>query len=129
MRYEDFIGRVQEYAELDTPEQALQLTQAVLGTLGERMYRTEREDLAAQLPKELKDFLFVVRPPEPTRRDVQRFSLEELHNRVIARAEVNRSTADQQARAVVRVLQQAVSPGEIEDVRAVLPVEFDDLFQ
>jgi uncharacterized protein (DUF2267 family) len=37
--------------------------------------------------------------------------------------------AVQHARAVIAVLQEAVSPGEIEDVRSQLPRDFDRLFE
>jgi hypothetical protein len=37
--------------------------------------------------------------------------------------------AVQHARAVIAVLQEAVSPGEIEDVRSQLPRDFDRLFK
>jgi uncharacterized protein (DUF2267 family) len=47
MQYEEFIQRVQERADLGSREEAVRATEAVLGTLGERLYRTERDDVAA----------------------------------------------------------------------------------
>ncbi len=129
MRYHEFIHRVQEHTDLETPEEAVQLTKAVLATLGERLYRTERDDLAAQLPDRLKEFLFAEQDPENTRRDVQRFPLAEFYNRVSARAEIGRPDAIEQTKAVVAVLQEAVSAGELKDVMAELPDEYSELFQ
>jgi uncharacterized protein (DUF2267 family) len=129
MQYDEFIHRVQEYADLATQEEAVQLTKAVLATLGERLYRTERDDLAAQLPKGLKEFLFVEQDPEHFRQEVRRFSLEEFYNRVSARTEVGRPDAINQTKAVMAVLQEAVSAGELADIMAELPNEFDALFQ
>ena len=39
MQFDDFITRVQEQAKLDTREESIQLTRAVLETLGERLHR------------------------------------------------------------------------------------------
>ncbi len=129
MQYDEFIHRVQENAGLATQAEAVQLTKAVLGTLGERLYRTERDDLAAQLPKGLKEFLFAEQDPENIRQEVRRFSLEEFYNRVSARAEIGRPDAVKQAQAVMAVLQEAVSAGEVADVMAELPDEFGELFR
>ncbi len=129
MQYDEFIQRVQEYAELETQAEAVELTKAVLGTLGERLYRTEADDLAAQLPNGVKEFLFAEQDRENTRQEVQRFSLQEFYNRVSARAEIGRPDAIIQTKAVMAVLQEAVSTGEVEDVMDALPGEFRDLFQ
>jgi uncharacterized protein (DUF2267 family) len=127
MRYDEFITRVRERAGLGRDE-AVRSTEATLATLGERLYRTERENLAAQLPNELKEDLFKQVDSEVTWRDVDRFSLEEFYIRVSARAEVGYPDAVKQAQAVVAVLREAVSAGEIEDVLAELPEEYGELF-
>ena len=57
MQFDDFIARVQEQARLDTREESISITRAVLETLGERLDRKVRNGLEAQLPNELKDFL------------------------------------------------------------------------
>lgn len=129
MQYDAFIQRIQEYADLETQAEAVALTKAVLATLGERLYRTERDELAAQLPNGVKEFLFAERDRGNTRQVVQRFSLEEFYNRVSARAEIGRPDAIRQAKAVMAVLQEAVSAGEVQDVMAELPDEFTELFQ
>jgi uncharacterized protein (DUF2267 family) len=127
MRYDEFISRVQERAGLARDE-AVRSTEATLATLGERLYRTERENLAAQLPDELKEDLFKEVDSEVTRRDVDRFSLEEFYIRVSARAEIGYPDAVKRAQAVIAVLREAVSAGEIEDVLSKLPDEYGELF-
>jgi uncharacterized protein (DUF2267 family) len=129
MEYNEFISRVQKYAGLKSLDEAVQLTEAVLETLGERLYRTESTDLAAQLPKALKKFIFEKQPPEQNRNEVKRFSLEEFYNRVRARARIGYPDAIKQSKAVMSVLQEAVSAGELEDIKKELPREFHKLLQ
>lgn len=129
MQAEEFFQRVQDYAGLDTSEEAQQVTEAVLSTLGERIYRTEQADLAAQLPRGIKEFLVTKQPPENTPGDVQRFTLEEFYSRVGARSGVRYGQAIDRTHAVMAVLQEAVSPGQIADIQQELPDEFRKLFQ
>lgn len=129
MEYVEFISRVQKYGGLKNLDEAVRLTEAVLETLGERLYRTESLDLGAQLPKELKKFIFEKQPPEQNRDEVKRFSLEEFFNRVRARAKIGYPDAIKQSKVVIAVLQEAVSAGELEDAIEELPEEFNKLFQ
>ncbi len=122
MDYQTFLKRVQENAGLDTLAEAIQVTQAVLETLGERLPRTEREQLAAQLPGELKVILLHRHPDYP-------FPLEEFYVRVGGRARTTRVHAAEWSRAVMRALNEAVSQGEMEDVKAVLPKEYEALIE
>lgn len=126
MHYQEIIDRVQQRAELDAAPDAEHVTRAVLATLGECLYRTEKHDVAAQLPKELKTALYAVRPPQNTRR--ARITLDEFYNRVAARADIGYPAAVAQTNAVMAVLQEAVSAGEWADVRDELPSEFDVLW-
>lgn len=128
MKYDEFIQRVQEKAGLESSEEAVRVTKAVFETLGERLYRTEQSQLAAQLPKGIKEFFVARQPPENTRRDVQGFSLEEFYNRVSARAKIGHPHAVRQTKAVMAVLQEAASSGQIEDVKRELPAEYAALF-
>lgn len=129
MQYDEFIQRIKEYVELDNDEEALQITKAVLGTLGERIYRTEQTQLAAQLPRGISELLTAQKPLENTKGDVEQFDLEEFYNRVSARADIGYRHAVRQARGVMDVLQEAVSAGEIADIKNELPNDFEELFQ
>ncbi|MEW5804308.1 MAG: DUF2267 domain-containing protein [bacterium] len=121
MQYHEFIDRVQKLAGLESADKAVKATEATLETLGERLYRTERDELAAQLPKELKECLF-------RRQDTERFLLEDFYKRVSARADVHYHRAVELAQAVAAVLRGAVSQGELSDILAGLDAEYGELF-
>jgi uncharacterized protein (DUF2267 family) len=122
MEYAEFIHSVQERAGMTFPEEAASAVEAVLETLGERLERTERDNLATQLPKELARLL-------EKRGETQRYDLEEFYNRVGARAEVRHRRAVELAHCVASVLKEAVSPGELRDVLEQLPYEYGQVFR
>jgi uncharacterized protein (DUF2267 family) len=121
MQYEEFLERLQNRAGLESQEEARQAAEATLETLGERIARKERADVASELPRPLFEFL-TRRPPEDL------FDLEEFYNRVSARADVGYPEAVRLARAAVEVLKEAISEGQELDVLFRLPEEFDELF-
>jgi uncharacterized protein (DUF2267 family) len=73
--YEEFLSRVQQRTGLDRAATET-LTQATLATLAERITRGEADDLAAQLPIELRPWL------EHTGSEAERFSAREFIRRV-----------------------------------------------
>ena len=126
MRYDEFVGQVQHRAHLADGGQAVRAIHATLETLGERLVGGEARDLATQLPPEIGYYLH---SPNWTRSSVpQKFDLEEFFDRVAMREDARIAQAMHHAQAVIAVLCDAVSPGEIKDVRAQLPHEFDRLF-
>ena len=122
MQFDDFITRVQEQARLDTREESVQLTRAVLETLGERLDRKVRNGLEAQLPNELKEFLLA----RAEHGDL--YDVHEFYNRVGARADLTYRDATERTRQVISVLREAIPGGEIEDIREDLPPEYQELF-
>jgi uncharacterized protein (DUF2267 family) len=123
MQFDDFIHRVQEQARLDTREEAIAITKAVLETLGERLDRKVRNGVAAQLPDELKDFLLA-------RSDnTDRYELAEFYNRVGARADLKYQDAIERTLQVFSVLRQAIPEGEIQDILEDLPSEYENMFE
>jgi uncharacterized protein (DUF2267 family) len=128
MRYHEFIDQVREQADLESDRMAVQATEAALATLGERLYRTNRDNLAAQLPKELKEHLYKYVDAGATRQDAQHFSLEEFYDRVGARVGVRHSPAVRQAQVVMIALEEAISPGMLQQILSSLPDEFKELF-
>ena len=122
MQFDDFITRVQEQARLNTREEAIALTRAVLETLGERLDRKVRNGIEAQLPNDLKEFLLA--------REGQgdQYSLEEFYNRIGARADLNYADATERTREVIAVLRQAIPGGEVEDILEDLSPEYRELF-
>ena len=124
MKHDEFIGQVQHRARLSSRGEAERATRATLETLAERLAGGEAKDLAAQLPPEIGHHLLGQWSALG-----ERFSLEEFFRRVSLREGVDPPRAVFHARAVIEVLREAVSPGELDDVRAQLPAEFDRLFE
>ena len=128
MESKEFVKRVQDQAELASPEEAVAAMEAVLGTLGEMLSPLDRRHLAAQLQKPMKDYVsrWVQRPPKEITRP-HRFTLEEFYNRVAARSNVRHPAAVKHSQAVMKVLREAVAPGELADIFRELPDEYEEL--
>ena len=128
MQYQEFLQRVQEQINATEPatqtqRAAEQAITATLQTLSERLTGGEATDLAAQLPEELKA------PLQRSAEEAERFSLEEFYERVAEREGVDVETARNDASAVMSVLRVAVTPGQLDDLMAQLPSEFNVLFR
>ncbi|SRR6266851_4822569 len=124
MKHDEFIGQVQHRARLSSRGAAERATRATLETLAERLAGGEAKDLAAQLPPELAEHL-----RGGWSAMGERFSLDEFFRRVSQREGADLPDAVFHARAVIEVLSEAVSQGEMDDVRAQLPAEFNRLFE
>ena len=116
MQYEEFIERVRQQAGFDSFSEAETATRNTLTTLGEYLVGGEGLDLASQLPQGLAEHL---RREPPNRAMVHSFP--DFLQEVGEREETNTDEALAHARAVVSVLQEAVSDGEMEDVRRPVP--------
>lgn len=123
MKYDQFIKHVQQEAQLNSREDAERATQATLETIKERIVGNEASQLAAQLPKELGQYLHG-REGE----DGGYFKFDEFCQRVSEKEGVEPSVAANHAKAVFTVLQQAVTPGEFADVRANFSDDYEELF-
>ena len=121
MKRDEFVKRVQEIGELGVREEAERAIKATLGTLKQRLAGYEPDNLAAQLPEDLAD---------PLRGEGGRegFALAEFYLRVAEKEDVDESQAIRHARAVALVLQEAVTTGEMDDVRHQLKDEYAELF-
>lgn len=122
MKYHEFLGAVQNLARLDSDSAAVSAVRATLETLGERLAGGQAEHIAAQLPEEIGYYL---QQPDKD----ESFELDEFYQRVAEREAVDYPDAVYHAKVVMRVLSDAITPGEISDLRAQLPDEFDDLFE
>lgn len=121
MQYDDFVGQVHNKARVASSGEAVAAIRATLHTLGERLFGGEASNLAAQLPEEIGKYLELAEVNES-------FGLDEFFRRVSEREGTDLPVATYHARAVVDVVKDAVTAGEIEDVRAQLPDEYDPLF-
>ena len=128
MKFEQFLSQVEDLADFGSRAEVKQAVKVSLGTLGERLYRTSRERLAAQLPDPLKHNLESEVDGEAVRQDTHRFSLEEYYKRVAARADLSLENAVSRSRRVMVVLTQAVSPQILDDILGELPDEYRELF-
>lgn len=76
----------------------------------------------------MKPFLYEWQKGEHSREDNPTFSLEEFHNKVAARSDVRYRQAVKRVKAVMSVLREAVSEGELAHVLSVLPESYTELF-
>jgi uncharacterized protein (DUF2267 family) len=121
MPIEDFRRRAADHAAIDEAR-ARPVTEAVLETLAERISGGEVEDLAAQLPVELRPAL--ERGNALSHGAARRMSLDEFVTRVAEREGVTPDEARDHVRAVFLTLREAVSEKEIADLEAQLPKEY-----
>ena len=126
MQYGDFLKKVQDRIGptqgFATSDEASLAISANLEALGECISGGEARNLADQLPKEIKE------PLEQASEDAKVCSLETFLRRVGEKEGVDAGTATDHASAVMSVLGEAASGGELEAIRAQLPQEFDVLF-
>jgi uncharacterized protein (DUF2267 family) len=122
MQYDAFVGEVQNRARLSSRGDAVRAIQATLETLAERISAGEASDLAAELPPELGTFLTDVEATE-------RFPVDDFFLRVAAKETADLPDAVHHARAVIEVLLESVTPGEMDDIRSQLPDDFGPLFE
>lgn len=122
MQYEEFIQGVERRAGVDYPE-AESATGTVLNTLAGFLVDSEGLDLSEQLPKGVAEHLRQ-RPPERG----EFFSVQDFLQQVSEGEGVALNEAETRTRAVLGVLREAVSEGEMQDVRRQFPSEFDPLF-
>ena len=123
MKTDEFVAAVQRRAGLDSQEAALNAIGATLATLSERLAGGEVKDLASQLPYEIGVFL-----EQPMAGAGEPFGLDEFFWRIGQRAGLDLQEAALEARVVIGVLSEAVTMGEIENVRAQLPEDIRQLF-
>ncbi|HBB31358.1 MAG TPA: DUF2267 domain-containing protein [Cyanobacteria bacterium UBA8803] len=127
MERDEFIERVKSRAALSSGNDAVNATRATLETLAERLGGNDPYNAAIQLPKGIAEYLH--HDWETWSGQDDRVSVDEFFDRVSEREGVDRSEAVRHARAVIQVLEEAISPGEMNDIRAQLPEEYDALFE
>lgn len=124
MQYSEFIKHVQERAGVSSRDEAESIIRATIETLADRLSDGEPANLAAQLPEPIKGYLTAPGVAETT----YKYSVDEFIAKVAERASIEPSQAEACAQAVLQVLGEAVSPGEMHDVRVRFPPEYTRLF-
>ena len=126
MQYSEFLGQVQHRASLDSEQAAEKAERTTLETLSERLGPGEADDLGAQLPEEIGRHLSKID-------DVESFSWDGFVDRLVERRDIDsrddRADAVFEAQVVMEVVDEAVSPGELRQVRDQLSADFDELFE
>lgn len=127
MDFDEFLGQVQNRAQLDSTGEALQVTRITLSTLAERVQPGEATDLAAQLPQEIDRFLTETG-------EVESFDFDGFVDRIVSRGDYEddeRADAVFHAQVVLDVVSEAASAGELDDLRGQLPGDegWDELFE
>jgi uncharacterized protein (DUF2267 family) len=123
MNYDQFVGQVQSRARLGSTGETVRAIRATLEALGQRLAGNEAQHLAAQLPEEVGYYL------KQAEAKGERFGLREFFERVSQHERQDLPEATHHARAVISVVCEAITPGELGHLRAQLPEEFNPLFQ
>ncbi|MDZ8107879.1 MAG: DUF2267 domain-containing protein [Nostoc sp. DedQUE12a] len=123
MEYNEFITHVQTLAQSDSREEAERATRATLETLKERIANDEAEELAANLPQQLGDYL----RGQKLNGD-RSFNLQEFIFRASQKENIEPTTTAIHVRAVFAVLQNAINPQTFAAFHAHLSHDYEELF-
>ena len=125
MQYDEFLSQVNDAANLGTTDRAARVTTTVLEVLGQRLSAGEADDLAAQLPTELKT------PLDRHTGDAEAFDVDDFLRRIADQEGQGTSPehARVYARAVLTTVARTVSAGELDNLRSQLPAGYSALMQ
>lgn len=127
MNEHEFLSEVEDRTDVESREDAYAVTDATLQTLSDRVGQGEAEDVASQLPRQVAASLRAG-PPE-----AESFGVDEFVDRVGSRertlGEFDHTDSERDAKAVLSVLSEAVSGGELDDATEQLPDEYDRLLE
>jgi uncharacterized protein (DUF2267 family) len=121
MTYDEFLSRIAERAGLESTEEAIRTARAVLGVVGERLDRGDRQLLTEDLPASLSEWL-------RTDSHGQDFDLKELHARVASREHIRPGFAVEHTGIVCQVLAEALTEGTLHRLHENLPAPLGALF-
>lgn len=124
MNHDEFIGQVQHRARLDSRGAAEAATRATLTTLGERLAGGKPSNVAGQLPQEIR--LHLEREDGPA----ESFGVRDFYARVAEResAGTDLPEAAFHARAVLSVVDEATTGGDLQQVAQQLGDDYAELF-
>ncbi|BBD64692.1 hypothetical protein NIES4072_16440 [Nostoc commune NIES-4072] len=123
MEYDEFITHVQSLTQSDSREEAERATRATLETLKERIANDEAEELAANLPQQLGDYL---RGKEGD--SGGSFNFQEFIARASQKENIEPTTVAIHVRAVFTVLQNAISPELFDTLHSHLSHDYEEMF-
>lgn len=127
MEESEFLTDVQRHANLDRIESARTATYATLTTLGEVLPEAEAENAASQLPETLAGWMTDAASEEGEAPTPEEF-VERVREREADDGTVDERDARRHTKAALNTFAAAVTPGELADVRAALPDNYEGLF-
>lgn len=122
MTYDEFSEEVQKRTELENELEASTAIAATLSTLAERLNPEERERLAAQLPEDLKKLMTITG-------EADKLSIDAFFDRVSQRMGVGRERAEVITDEVISIFSEAITDGEVDEMKDQLPEEYRELFE
>ena len=122
MQYQEFLDYVSRRARFNSNPEASAAVRATLETLAECLTQEWLDRLCQRLPSETHFHLTRTGGPE-------HFSIHEFFERVSDRMGVDKALAVQRAWAVVSVIEQVLTLEEVNDLRQVLPRQYERLFE
>jgi uncharacterized protein (DUF2267 family) len=114
MGYREMIKKVQFYSGFSDSESENALV-TFINLLAARLTPDERLDFASQLPAELQDTVVSVEE------DNTAMSMEDMLESIAEEQHVNEDHAKKQIMAAWQTIKDAITKGEIEDIRSQLP--------
>lgn len=119
MQYRELVKKVQHYSGFSDQESEMAL-RTFVSTLGTRLTPDERAHFASQLPQDLKEDAMSLEESE-------RFGADEFIRRFCDESGVGESEAKKQIFASWSAIKDAVSPGEIRQIKSQLPKDLDSM--
>jgi len=123
MQYDDFVGQVQNRAKLSSGGEAVKAIRATLDTLSRRLPADDVRKIEAQLPEEIA---FYLQMGEET---LDKIDLDQFFSEIQKKEDLGLNTSVFHCRAVMSVLCDALSPGEVEKLKRELPEEYAPLLE
>ena len=126
MQHHEFVGQVQARARLADIGEATSGIRGTLQTLGERVPEGMADNLAAELPREIGEYLRQTASADGSDTG-ERFDRNEFVSRVADRAGMDRPQAAYVARVVFEVLDEATQGRIMNRLRETLPPDLRQL--
>ncbi|BAY22066.1 hypothetical protein NIES2100_18290 [Calothrix sp. NIES-2100] len=123
MEYNEFITHVQSLAQSNSRAEAERAIFATLETIEERIGSAQAQELAAQLPDELRNYL-----KASQKESAQSFNLQEFIARTSQKENIDPIMAVNHVRAVFAVLQNAVPPEKFTAFHTHFSHDYEELF-
>lgn len=113
MTFREMIKKVQLYSGFSDQESQDAL-EMMVESLAVHLTEGERKDFASQLPQELQDIALSVMPTKQT-------ASQDIVDQFMEFERIDEPRALKQIHSAWRAIKDAISPGEIDDIRAQLP--------